>query len=85
VNETTPVKGYRKLTEGELDLINEGKDLAIQVGAYIDRLMACQGSDGSMPAAPAPPVDKRWVSIGKTQIQQGFMAVIRGIAKPETF
>jgi hypothetical protein len=27
----------------------------------------------------------RWISIGKTHLQQGFMALTRGIAKPETF
>lgn len=29
--------------------------------------------------------DKRWSSIARTQLQQGFMALIRSIAKPETF
>jgi len=73
VSEKTPVKGYRNLTEAELALINEGKELAVTVGAYIDRLMA------------DPATDKRWVSIGKTTLQQGFMSAIRGIAQPETF
>ena len=73
MSEKTPVKGYRNLTEAELALINEGKELAVTVGAYIDRLMA------------DPATDKRWVSIGKTTLQQGFMSAIRGIAQPETF
>jgi hypothetical protein len=29
--------------------------------------------------------DPRWLAIGKTDLQKGFMAVIRAIAKPETF
>ena len=32
-----------------------------------------------------PTLDQRWVSIGATDIQRGFMAVIRGIAQPTTF
>ncbi len=30
-------------------------------------------------------VDQRWVAIGKTDLQKGFMALIRGIARTETF
>lgn len=32
-----------------------------------------------------PPLDQRWISIGATDLQRGFMAVIRGIAQPTTF
>jgi hypothetical protein len=31
------------------------------------------------------PLDQRWISIGATDLQRGFMAVIRGIAQPTTF
>ena len=31
------------------------------------------------------PLDRRWISIGATDLQRGFMAVIRGIAQPTTF
>jgi hypothetical protein len=67
------VKGYRKLTEVEIDKMNKVKELANQVGALVDELML----DGT--------VDTRWIAIGRTQLQQGFMAVVRGIAKPESF
>jgi hypothetical protein len=67
------VKGYRKLTEVEIDKMNKVKELANQVGALVDDLML----DGT--------VDTRWIAIGRTQLQQGFMAVVRGIAKPESF
>lgn len=70
---TPPITGYRTLTEAEIAAMNEGKALAVQVGAFIDKLMA------------DPATDKRWVSIGKTQLQQGFMATLRGIAQPTTF
>jgi hypothetical protein len=29
--------------------------------------------------------DQRWLAIGATQLQQGFMALTRAIAKPEFF
>jgi len=69
----TKIKGYRDLTAEEIALMNEGKDLAAGVGLFIDKLRAMTG------------LDQRWVSIGATQLQQGFMAVIRGIAQPSTF
>ena len=30
-------------------------------------------------------LDQRWISIGSTDLQRGFMAVMRGIAQPTTF
>ena len=77
------VTGYRQLTEAEVELMNEGKALAEQCGAYIAKLRAVGGS----PDVPAPglSLDQRWISIGSTDLQRGFMAVIRGIAQPTTF
>lgn len=67
------ITGYRQLTPEEAALMNEGKALAEQVGAYIEKLRSIDG------------LDQRWVSIGATDLQKGFMAVIRGIARPTTF
>jgi len=73
-NQHQKIKGYRDLSQAEIDAMNEAKALAEQCGAFIEKLRA-QGD--------AP--DQRWVSIGATSLQQGFMAVIRGIAQPTTF
>jgi hypothetical protein len=77
------ITGYRQLSEAEVALINEGKALAEQCGTYIAKLRAVGGS----PDGPAPglSLDQRWISIGSTDLQRGFMAVIRGIAQPTTF
>jgi hypothetical protein len=73
------ITGYRQLSEDEVALMNEGKALAQQCGEYIAKLRGMNNH-------PSPgPLDQRWISIGATQLQQGFMAVIRGIAQPETF
>lgn len=72
-NQHKHIKGYRDLSQEEIDLMNRGKDLAVQVGAYVDELMNTHTTD------------KRWVSIGKTDAQIAFMALIRSIARPETF
>lgn len=79
------ITGYRQLSEAEAALMNEGKALAAQCGEYIAKLRlhpdANRPGDGNFPH----PLDQRWVSIGATQLQQGWMAVVRGIAQPTTF
>jgi hypothetical protein len=79
-NQHQKIKGYRDLSQEEIDAMNECKALAEQCGALIAKLRSANSSDG------APPVyDQRWISIGCTHLQEGFMAVIRGIAQPTTF
>lgn len=53
--------------------MNEGKELAKQVGAWIAKLQEQEG------------LDQRAVALGKTNLQQSFMWAIRGIAQPTTF
>lgn len=81
-NQHKLIKGYRDLSQAEIDLMNEGKALAEQVGAWIAKLEASTEFETAvLPQA----LDTRWLAIGKTHLQQGFMAAIRAIAKPTTF
>ena len=72
-NQHKLIKGYRDLTEVEIGAMNDCKQIAVEVGILVDKVM---GMDEN---------DKQWSSIAKTQLQQGFMALIRSIARPETF
>ena len=72
-NQHKQLKGYRDLSQAETDAINEGKELAAKVGEWIEKLQAQEG------------LDQRAVALGKTNLQQGFMWVTRGIAQPTTF
>lgn len=72
-NQHKQIKGYRDLTQEEINAMNRCKEEAIEVGLLCDRVAATPG------------VDQRWVAIGKTDLQKGFMALIRAIARPETF
>lgn len=78
------VTGYRQLSEAEVALMNEGKALAEQCGEYIAKLRSYPAT-GKPNESGDPALDQRWISIGATDIQRGFMAVIRGIAQPTTF
>ncbi len=82
------ITGYRQLTPTEVALMNEGKALAEQVGAWIAKLrthVPTEQRPGVVAKGELPALDQRWVSIGATDLQTGFMAVIRGIAQPTTF
>lgn len=67
------IDGYRELSEEERLTINDIKKLAAQVG---DVLEGFTGWDQA---------DQRWVAIAKTDLQKGFMALVRSVAKPTTF
>jgi hypothetical protein len=87
-NQHQLIKGYRDLSPAHIDLMNEGKALAEQCGAFIEKLRTHESAGGKKfgeSAGNLPALDQRWVSIGATQLQQGWMAVIRGIAQPTTF
>lgn len=84
------ITGYRQLTPDEVALMNEGKALAEQCGTFVAKLRVMPASiPGSPPfrfSEEQPmSVDQRWISIGTTHLQEGFMALTRGIAQPSTF
>jgi len=70
---SAPIKGYRDLSQAEIDLMNKLKEVAVEVGTWVDIVL------------DDPDTDKRWANIAKTDLQKGFMALIRAVAKPETF
>ena len=72
-NQHTLIKGYRDLSQAEVDAMNRCKAMAEDVGR-----LTCE-------VKLIPETDKRWVAIAVTDLQKGFMALIRAIAKPTTF
>ena len=72
-NQHEKIKGYRDLSEQEIYLMNEVKELAEKCGELTGAIGRAEG------------IDMCWLSIGITDLQKGFMAVTRSIAKPTTF
>ena len=72
------IAGDRQPTEVEVALINEGRKLAERCGDYIAKLRKA-------PFGDVQSLDQRWISIGATDLQRGFMAIERGIAQPAKF
>lgn len=69
-HEGLPVAGYKPQSKMAVQLVNGMKVTEEIVLRCLDDL------------AEMPDVDKRWLAIGRTQIEQGFMAVNRSIFQP---
>lgn len=72
-NQHRQIKGYRELSQEEIDLMNEIKGKGAELGELVAKLRAQQG------------LDQRWISIGATDLQTGLMALTRGVAQPTFF
>ena len=72
-NQHKKISGYRDLTQEEIDQMNALK----AVGTQLDILVKNMKQD--------PDVDQRWLSIAETHLQQGIMAAVRSVAKPNGF
>lgn len=72
-NQHKLIKGYRDLSQEEINAMNAVKLEGERLRLLIEELR--HNKD----------LDQRWVSIAETQLQQGIMAAVRSIAKPESF
>jgi hypothetical protein len=78
----TLIKGYRDLSQSEIDAMNKIKALAEEVGTLVRSFDGpVKGTNGEGAFFP----DARWRAIAETQLQQGFMSLTRCIAQPTTF
>ena len=71
----TLISGYRDLSQEEINAMNTIKELAEQVRILVDSI----GDSNEFF------IDTRWQAIARTDLQKGFMALVRAVAKPETF
>ena len=65
-----PCQGYRAQSDRAVALVNRSKAFEERVLRLLDELEA------------DPEIDKRWLSIGRTDLEKGFMAVNRSIFRP---
>ena len=72
-NQHRQIKGYRELTQVEIDLMNEIKTKGAELGELVNKLRNTEG------------LDQRWVSIGATDFQTGLMALTCSVAQPTFF
>lgn len=89
-NQHQKIKGYRELSQVEIDLMNRIKEFGPQLQTLIDELHEHikQQYEGAtkeedqrlMNANPG-----RWVNVGATDLQKGLMALTRAVAQPTFF
>lgn len=69
-----PIKGYQDIPDLKLKMVNDLKESEEMVLRRIDLLEV----------APEDfKVDKRWLSIARTHVQQGYMAMTRALLNPQ--
>ena len=80
-NQHRKITGYRELNQAEIDLMNlikhegvELKGLHDKIEVLINERETESGASGSE--------SRRWLAIGRTQYQQGLMALTRAVAAP---
>jgi hypothetical protein len=69
-HEGLPVPGYKPQGDEAVRLVSGNKEIEEGVLRVLDLLAA------------RPDIDKRWLAVGRTQIEQGFMAVNRAVFQP---
>lgn len=66
-----PVSGYTAQSDDNVSIVNANKRLEEAILRVLDDMAAMTD------------IDKRWLSIGRTNIEQGFMAINRSVFKPK--
>lgn len=66
-----PVAGYTAQSDDKVLTVNENKQLEETVLKRLDALKE------------NPDIDQRWLTIGRTHIEEAFMAVNRAVFKPQ--
>jgi hypothetical protein len=79
------ITGYRSFAAEEVALINEIKAHAEATRELVERVknFCLPLNEGSSAILLTP--DPRWLAEARTDLQKGYMCLVRSVAKPETF
>tara|TARA_R110002124_G_C8727536_1_gene496288 strand:+ start:416 stop:709 length:294 start_codon:yes stop_codon:yes gene_type:complete len=92
----TKIKGYRDLTQTEIDLMNEIKAHAEKTKLLLEKVKEMRIDDNAaLNNKPEGEINgltqddlfesTRCLVLAKTNLQQGFMWLVRGVALPQSF
>lgn len=94
-NQYKKIKGYRDLSQQEINLMNKIKQHAEDTGKLLDEVFALRFDQDNDFITDNPNPDNitydqvqesfRVLSIAKENLQQGYMWAVRSVALPETF
>lgn len=72
-HQSLPVHGYQAQSDSRVEMVNENKVLEERVLRRLDDLKALAS------------IDQRWLAIGRTHIEEAFMAINRAVSQPKRF
>lgn len=72
-NQHKLITGYRDLNAEEIAYMNKIKVHGYNLAELLKDLRGY------------PSADKRWIDIAETHLQQGIMAAVRAVARPDSF
>lgn len=91
-NQHKKISGYRDLSQEEIDLMNEVKEHAEQTRHLVHKVemtLINQQRERIESEELSPHSDVteplRWMKEGRTDLQKGYMSLVRSIAQPTTF
>jgi hypothetical protein len=88
-NQHRKITGYRELTADEIGLMNEVKAHAEKTRILIEKITSLRESQLSPknngPTRKQLEESFRCLKIAQTDLQQGFMWLVRSVALPESF
>ncbi len=86
LNQHEKIKGYRDLSQKEIDLMNRIKEKGEEVGELINELTAFRATSINHEPYNSSDIEAaRCLSVAKGHLQTGFMWFVRAVALPESF
>lgn len=79
----TKISGYRDLNQEEIDLMNEIKqhaELTRDLVTRVEQYLLTQPE-----THPTVTLPLRWMAEGRTDLQKGYMCLVRSVAQPGMF
>lgn len=73
------IGGYRELSDAEIKLINLVKKHAQVTGELVQMIEGCNENQID------DVIDRRWLNAARTDLQTGYMKLVRSIARPDGF
>ena len=84
-NQHRLIKGYRDLTQEEINLINRIKGIGVEIEKIIEEVEQTNlmfGSNSELDEIAEPTL---WTNQAKINLKIGLMALTRAVAKPTSF
>lgn len=82
----TKISGYRDLTQQEIDLMNEIKQLeahVLQAWEAVNLSLVASSTDRANDLRICNAQAFRWLDMARNDLEKGFMCLVRAVAQPQ--